>query len=558
MSLGRNELEVIQYLQKLALEKGSFLAKTILAANPESKPLVQVEGITTVPFKNAHFPTKLHFAIKTLIKMLDATHIADTRVRIGREHNEEFTYQGKPINLSTLRSVYSQIYNELERIPTLVDHAYGLLNSKSGGTTYNNQQILLYKVDKDFLAQLLRTVKPSLERVDYSEASKLYNEEVLNYGEKNSPVDGKVIRYPPAYERAVRLLAGLAGKWVAQSSTLTPSAKLEYDKRVERASANFDGAQDDELKLSILQDMFNVLNSGESIDLQELSNTVIQVLLPKTNPPNASYDDVANLFLKYGGDSRMLPDLYDTLDKQDVFDALNIVNKSGLANKRLLTALFILLGIEANLNNDTFSPRKKLPFALEQVLVSVKKNGEYILLQLNQSTNPPPLILSEEAWQGAPKEVKDAYSGLHSSSDYGTVQKVAFSLFSLIGQEKAEDKYELPDVSEAINKISFAAALWKYQTAAEIDAKKPSKAAKKRGVSVVGNQQPVYPVSQPASTPFFTATAGATAGSIPSTPRSRAGSRAVSPSGSSAGSSSKKNQLPASPRRSSPSFEQEI
>ncbi len=367
-------------------------------------------------------------------------------------------------------------------IPLVVYESYKTFFSKKTGASYNAQQIVLFPVERRFTSQLLTSIQSILNSVNYGEDSfinfenqrmSIYDFETsLVLKKKNSGIND----YPSAFESAVDRLAALTAKWQNQKTTaLTPAGRIEYEARLARVG----GTNPQQIVGYVLQTL--QMNLGDD----DIISAIKKRLMPERGQHPLSYTDITNIYLRIGGDPRILPAVFPSISAADVASAFATVS-AGVggeiyANSRLLFAAFRLLGLDSTLaaNAGQQITRKKLPLILEESLIAgLGKTGRSLVLGVNKPLKPddktgPALILSDAAYANASADVQREYSNAHNNFNHGFIQKGTMSLQSLI--RLSEDKMDrhvggtFDNIQGAINIISYATTIFVSKSATQVD-----------------------------------------------------------------------------------------
>lgn len=523
----------------------SFFAKLVLLADPDGKTLLpqnrqateairvdneRNEEIFYLPLKRLGLTKRFTFAIDAIVRRLEDANDFYSKVKISQLYpsnsNSKITFTSsegnlETINLPVITSLITEAKHELRSIPIIIDTIYGILASKAGTINYNTAQLTLFKAQKLFLAGIIPALENIIDKIDYSSKDLVYSRLTTFVGASKTFTEGKLGRrtiYPEDYERAVKLLAGIINKWlVTDTSRISPSAENERSNRLARLARA--GSTPD----SALSNLRKTLNIGATIENDSLAAEVIKKLTPTYLPDDTlpmSYEQVSQLFLSFGGDSNMLPALTRNITVQLAHEALNYIRGQGFVNSRFMFAAFKLLGVDDSVTESQggiFASRKTLPFDLEVALYNTKdNNGNSVLLSINkaapifmgmidQSTglyvekSSPSLIVSDNLYNRFSTSdiaFAEAFAQRHTAGKSGYVQKGTLSISSLIqeGSGKSEmveynlngsftsDGQIFSSIKEAINIISFAAILYKYQTQPSID-KVVSKIKKSKKIS---------------------------------------------------------------------------
>lgn len=552
VKLEKNEQEVFDYLyKKSGLETGtvsSFFATLLLVADPDGKTANPVDaaavgaieipgfpGTFYIPLKKLILSKRAKFSMHEILKRLATANLIERKFITSLANGAKLMYNGKAINHPIITSFRSEVQAELLSVPGILGDIYGLLTSKAGTTNYNIGQIVLSTATPGFLGQLFESLKPIVNKINESNASYLFAKETrfLTYEEiyavegpaaaneaankktfQKNGKKGSYIVYPVAYEKVANLVTGLISKWLSKSTTRsTDSSALELENRIARIG----GAQNGPARLDQIKQRLGLGGVENDKLASEVSKRLLPVNLPVqaggslhdqfnafvtfANSNLASYDLLLELFDVLGGDDRILPPVFSSFSKSQAIEALNYISSNNLFNERLMFAVFKLLGDDITVSGDYFLARKQLPAALEDALLTIPR-----IETINKKSEgtggrvAPSLILSDRAFSRiANTPLGAAFAGAHSSSGYGYVQKGTMSISSLIrgeGNKKLDVSIQSGDyptikaISDAINIIAFASALYKWQTQGKIDELHDiADKAKKQAAKVQSSQQ---------------------------------------------------------------------
>ncbi|MEI6088772.1 MAG: hypothetical protein WCR66_14365 [Bacteroidota bacterium] len=524
----RNEQQVFEYLlNKSGLNsqdgEGSFFSKLLLLADPDGKLLDQAsfnkinpmtipntagEQLYYIPLKYLSLSRRLKHAITELESRYNDAHILASKIRYGGAIKLNQTdADGKPVsvNITVTKSVLSEAKHELKSMAVIINDIYGLLSSKAGTTNYSLQQIILSNANQGFMQSLVGpsgSLRSILSNVIFQNVDYLIKKETefLNFSEigqyegvaamakaqkANYQKKGRKNTYtvfPVAYEKVADLVASLIKKWLRTSKPSSDSSQIEENNRLKKVGGK--------RAADLVPFVYQQLGINPDVSVSDLPEKVIEVALPvdwtPTNGKNTPFPigTLVSIYEHLGGDSRVLPPVVSIVsgnqfNSKTLSNALDTISKASAFNERFMFAAFKLLGLDATVGSNFFTSRKPLPLEIELALLNV--NG--IDLINKASSDTPSLIISDEAFRQITPgtDLYEHFVSRHAEkSQSGYVQKGSMSISSLIrgGAKKVDVSYgtnifsQAVDINKAIDLLSFASDLYKFQSIQQVDALK--------------------------------------------------------------------------------------